>query len=145
MFRSKQGNSIQNLPYPYTGKYHTLKMMISIIVLIAITASTLFYFMRGDIKSTTIAQLNLLKKGKYEAAYKITTKSFQQATTFEVFEAYVKNNAVLSNYKNITFSKIEKKNNNGYLKGIIEGEDGGQMSAEYQLSKENGKWKIQAI
>lgn len=145
MFGLKQGNPIQNLPTAYTEKYRALKIIISIIVLIAIAGSTLIYFTRGDIKSTTITQLNLLKQGKYEAAYKITAKSFQEATTFEVFEAYVKNNTVLSDYKNFNFSKIEQKNGNGYLKGVIEGEDGGKMNAEYQLTKENGKWKIQAV
>lgn len=129
-----------------SNKRHLFKIIISIVVIAAIAVTTAYFFKKSsDPASIAVSQLNLLKRGDIKEAYDMTSSSFKRATSFDVFESYVNNNTIFNDYKKIEFDEKKLTENGAYLKGIIEGEDGGQMTAEYQLMKEADSWKIQAI
>lgn len=146
MYESTQKNTNQLNPAPSpTNQGSVKKIILGILILIALGIGSVMFMSRSDISSTAIKQLALIKKGDIQAAYDMTSKGFKEATTFDVFESYVNSNPIFNDYKKINFTENQKKDDTGYLKGIIEGAGGGQMSAEYQLIREDGTWKILAI
>lgn len=139
----------QNIPNDPNDAHkpgHLRKIVIGILILILATVTIAFFWTSHDtIDGLAVKQLQAIKNGDISKAYALTSSAFQEATTFEVFTSYINSNAIFNNYKKITFSENKVIDNNGSLTGIIEGQDGGQMRAEYQLVKENNQWKIQAI
>lgn len=146
MYEPTQKNSNHSIPTPAPASQGSVKKIIlGILILIAIGIGSVLFMSHGDIASTAIKQLTLIKKGDVEDAYNMTSKGFKEATSLEVFAAYVNSNPIFNDFKKVSFTENQMKDDTGYLKGIIDGAGGGQMSAEYQLIKEDGKWKILAI
>lgn len=121
-----------------------MKILLIILAIIVVAVGLVFYFTSG-LSSTAEKQLSDIKAGNMEAAYSLTSKEFQQVTSIETFKSYVEKFPILKDYKSIKFTERKIESNVGYLAGTIEGTDGTKMKIEYQLVKEDGKWKIQAI
>lgn len=121
-------------------------MKIILIVLLCIIGviAAAFYFTSG-LTDAARDQLNTIKAGDIKAAYNMTSKAFQNATSFAEFESLVEKTPVLKNYEDATFTERSVENGTGHLKGSIKATDGSQMLIEYQLVKEDGKWKVQAF
>lgn len=121
-----------------------LKIILGILTVIVIAIGLAIYFTQG-IADTARAQLTAIKAGDLTNAYNLTSKAFQQQTSMRDFEKYINTHSVLKNFKDISFSERSIENNMGYLKGIIESDDGSMMTIEYQLVREDKQWRIQAF
>src|SRR5262245_5257111 len=91
-------------------------------------------------------QLGALRRNDIDRAYSYCSLAFQKSTTRDDFLRMVEDYPVLKNAKDFT-SMDRSKNVGGLtiLKGTITGEDGSKLPAEYQLVRENDKWKIQSL
>lgn len=121
-----------------------MKVLLWILGIIILAVALALFFTRG-LGEAAREQLSAIKAGDLQAAYSMTSKAFQEATPFDEFKKVVEASSVLSNYSDATFTERKVENGVGYLKGTIKSSDGGQMQIEYQLVKENDKWKIQAF
>jgi hypothetical protein len=121
-----------------------MKIILAILAVIVIAIVLLFYFTSG-LSDAAHEQLSALKSGNIESAYNMTSKAFQQTTSMDNYKSFVEKYPILKNYKSVSFTERKIENGSGYLAGIIESADGSQMKIEYQLVKEDGKWKIQAM
>ncbi|CCB87683.1 putative uncharacterized protein [Parachlamydia acanthamoebae UV-7] len=86
-------------------------------------------------------QLSAISKGKLKEAYQLTSKEFQINTPLPLFEKYIKEFPLLSQYESIKYgqSVIEREI------GVIEVELhqlNKSMTIDYALKKELGNWKI---
>lgn len=146
MYEPTQKNTNHSIRAPSSAIQGSVKKIIlGILILIALGIGFVLFMSHGNISSTTIKQLTLIKNGDIEDAYNMSSTGFKEATSLEVFTAYVNSNPIFNDFKKVSFTENQMKDDTAYLKGIIDGASGGQMSAEYQLVKEDGKWKILAI
>jgi len=121
-----------------------LKIILWIVVIIAAIIGAAFYFTQG-VANTANDQLRSIQAGNVDEAYGMTSKAFQNETSLEQFNALVNQFPVLNDFKEVTFWERKVEDNTGYLSGTIESNSGAKMKIEYQLIKEDGKWKIQAM
>lgn len=120
------------------------KIFIGIVVAIILIV-TLALWATNDLLVPINNQLAALRNNDINTAYQETSTAFQQATSLKTFEQFVKIYPGLANNKEADFSERSYENNLGYVKGSLIAQDGGVMPIEYQLVKENDKWKILAI
>lgn len=111
---------------------------------------TLIYFFISNIGKEELQmvndQLSALRHNDIDRAYSYCSLAFQKSTSKEDFMKMVEDYPVLKNAKE--FSSSDRSKNVGgltILKGTITGEDGSRLPAEYQLVRENEKWKIQSV
>lgn len=121
-----------------------LKIILAILAVIAIIIGLALYF-TGGLSSAAREQLTAIQSGNIESAYSMTSKAFQESTSLDKFKSYVEQNPILKDYNSISFTERNVENGVGYLRGIIKNADGMQMKIEYQLVKEDNKWKIQGM
>lgn len=121
-----------------------MKIVLWILGIIIVAVALALFFTRG-LGEAAREQLSAIKAGDLQAAYSMTSKAFQEATSFDKFKKVVETTSVLSNYADATFTERKVENGIGYLKGTIKSSDGAKMQIEYQLVKENDNWKIQAF
>ena len=121
-----------------------MKIILGILVAIVLIVFLALFFTRG-LPDAAREQLSAIKSGDTAVAYSMTSKAFQQESSMDDFKKFIDKYPVLHDYKDITFTERKIENGLGYLNGTIEGTDGSKMQIEYQLVKENDKWKIQAI
>lgn len=131
-------------PLIYKQRGKALKIILWIVVIIAAIIGAAFYFTQGIANAANDQLLNI-KAGNIDKAYSMTTKAFQNETSLEQFKALVNQFPVLNDFKEVTFWERKVENNTGYLSGTIESNSGAKMKLEFQLIKEDGKWKIQAM
>lgn len=127
---------------PSQGK--VMKIILVILAIIVIAIALVFYFTSG-LTGPANEQLSAIKSGKIETAYNMTSKAFQQATSMDNFKIFIEQNPILKDYKSVSFTQRNIESGSGYISGTIENADGSQMKIEYQLVKEDDKWKIQAM
>ncbi len=130
---------------PKRSGLKTVLISILVLILAGVVVSFFWTSRLQTIDSVAVKQLQVIKSGDLAKAYAMTSAAFKEATSYDIFSAYINSNSIFNDYKKITFSENKVTDNVGVLKGIIEGEDGGQMHAEYQLVQEDSQWKIQAI
>lgn len=121
-----------------------LKIILAILAVIVIAIALIFYFTSGP-SNAAHEQLSALKSGNIESAYNMTSKAFQQTTSMDDYKNFVEKYPILKTYKSVSFTERKIENGLGYISGTIENADGSQMKIEYQLVKEDDKWKIQAM
>lgn len=121
-----------------------MKILLAIVAVIVIIIGLAVYFTSG-LTGPAREQLATLKAGNIDAAYNMTSAGFKDQTSLEEFKKYVDKQAILTHYKSFSFLERRVDNGLGYLSGEIEDADGKKMKIEYQLVKEDGKWKIQAM
>jgi hypothetical protein len=122
-----------------------IKIVVGMAVVIAIIAVAFSFYSNSGMVGAAKSQLKLIRAGKVDAAYQMTSKNFQNDTSLERFKAFAKQYDVFNDNKSVRFSDKKEEGNNGYLKGVITSSDGGEMVIEYILLKEEGQWKIEAI
>ncbi len=91
------------------------------------------------------AQLDAIRNHDYNKAYSYTSSQFQQVTTEEEFEKFVKAQPVMMDSKSASFYNREVENDRGMISGTIEGKDGEALPVVYYFIKEGGVWKILSI
>ena len=99
-----------------------------------------------DMANVAKDQLVALTAGKTQEAYDLyTSKEFKAATSFEIFEQFVAQYPVLSNYEEASFPTRETTNDQGHIEGTITAKDGTKVPVTYDFISEDGSWKIQYI
>lgn len=121
-----------------------MKIILAILAVIVIVIALIFYF-TGGLSDAAHQQLSALKSGNIESAYNMTSKAFQQSTSMDDYKIFIDKYPILKNYKSVSFTERKIENGMGYIAGTIENADGSQMKIEYQLVKEDDKWKIQGM
>jgi hypothetical protein len=119
-------------------------------LLLTLIGVTLIYFFISNIGKEELQmvndQLTALRHNDIDRAYSYCSISFQKSTTRDDFLKMVEDYPILKNAKE--FSSNDRSKNVGgltILKGTISGGDGSKLPAEYQLVRENDKWKIQSV
>lgn len=118
-----------------------VKIIIGIVVFIIVIIVVAFVATAGPVK-TVEKQLTLLKAGDISGAYNLASGDFKNATSLDVFTAFVKNYPSLSKNKSHTFTERTIENNTATIKGSLTAEDGTVTPITYMLVKESGEWKI---
>jgi hypothetical protein len=120
-------------------------------LLLTLIGVFLIYFFISNIGKEELQmvndQLSALHHNDIDRAYSYCSLAFQKSTTKDVFMKMMEDYPVLKNAKEFTSTDTPSKNVGGLtiLKGTITGEDGSKLPAEYQLVRENDKWKIQSV
>lgn len=79
-----------------------------------------------------------------EAYYSYVSREFQIGTPLESFREFIKSNPIFSNTNTLHLEQQELKNGAVILKGTLASLDS-KTPIEYQLVKENDRWRIQNI
>lgn len=91
-------------------------------------------------------QLKQIREGNIAQAYReFTSKEFQQATSLEDFESFLKNFTVLTKNKSLKIHALFFENNTGTIQGVLTSESGESLNVDYDVIEENGQWKIMGI
>lgn len=120
------------------------KVMIGIgsaVVVIALLIVLAFYVTSGLTK-TVYAQLDAVKQGDMVKAYSYTSSSFQNVTSLQDFKQLVSSFPIMANYKEVSIPSRELKDGIGTVKVILTSQADSTVEIDYQLTKENGEWKI---
>jgi hypothetical protein len=120
------------------------KVLIGIAVFIVGVIALAMWATSGIVKVAE-DQLALMKAGDIAGAYALTSGTFKQATSLEVFTDFVNAYPVLAKNASVSFSERQIDGIQGYLYGSVTAEDGTTMIIEYELIKENGQWAIVGI
>lgn len=119
-------------------------------LLLTLIGVFLIYFFISNIGKEELQmvndQLSALHHNDIDRAYSYCSLAFQKSTTKDDFLNMVEDYPILKNAKE--FSSNDRSKNVGgltILKGTITGDDGSKLPAEYQLVRENEKWKIQSV
>ncbi len=114
-----------------------------IIALLALIAVTVGIFFAQNPKKTIEDQLKAMQKSEFNKAYyKTMAQEFQEMTAFDEFIDFVHENPILQNFLTFRLGKSHVQNDIGIVKATLIDEDGEATVVEYQLRKENGKWKV---
>jgi len=117
------------------------KILGGVVAFIILAVGLAFYFTAGMV-GVVEKQLELLRQGDIKAAYTLTSKDFQKATSLDRFTAFVKNYSSLSQNQGHTFTTRSIENNIGTVKGTLTAKDGAVTPVKFQLVKEQGEWRI---
>lgn len=79
-----------------------------------------------------------------EAYYGLLSKNFQRETPLPVFEKYVAEHPIFSNYEDAEFGDRRIENDKGYVDLILTS-NSGRYLLEYQLLREQGNWKVWSL
>lgn len=91
-------------------------------------------------------QLALLRQGSIERAYQeYTSSEFRKATLFDQFKKFVTNYPVFSKNQSFQFHAMNFQAHVATVQGALISKSGDILQAEYDLIKEDGKWKILGI
>ena len=120
------------------------KIAVGILVIIVAAFVLSFLFTQG-ISDVAKNQLRALKNDDIESAYALTSTAFQADTSLDKFKEFVSKYPILKEFKRIRFVEKRVDDGTGYLNGQLIGEDGSKTKIEFQLTKEDKVWKIQAI
>ena len=129
-----------------TKKMLILKIVVIIVVvLIAITIvlMTLSLSAANALLVPVEEQLSLLEKGEIEGAYNLASEEFKKSVSLEEFNNFVETNPILNSKSNHAFEERIIQDGRGLVKGLISSEATEEaLFVEYNLAKENGRWKI---
>jgi ABC-type transporter MlaC component len=114
-----------------------------VLALVGVTAGILFTERLVDVVDN---QLEALRKNEMtKAYYNYTSQEFQQAISLEEFEEFVNEHPDFANNLSVNFTQRSIKDHVATLKGHLTSKNHENTPIEYQLTKENGKWKISNI
>lgn len=88
--------------------------------------------------------LNLIKEGKTEKAYLLTSNGFKEETSSEVFKKFLKDHPEIESYKEIIFYKKTKEGDIIIFEGRLASKDK-EIKIKYKVIKEEHRWKIHGI
>lgn len=88
-------------------------------------------------------QLTVIQEDKIsEAYYGYMSKEFQHAVSLEKFKEFLKKYPIFSQITSTSFDEQTVNEQLGILKGLLNLSDGEHVPVEYQLVKEDNRWKI---
>jgi len=120
----------------------------SLLGLVALTISALLLntFLAEDLTDTVKSQLKAIRQGDVaEAYYAFSARKFQEATSLEAFNEFIKKHPAFSENKSIQFKERNVNNDVGTLESVMITNHDKKMLVEYKLIKESDKWKILSI
>lgn len=121
------------------------KTLLSVVVLIFATV-LIKTFLTEDLTDTVEGQLKAIKQGNIaEAYYAFSSKKFQEATSLDAFEDFIKKYPAFSENKSIQFKERNVNNDVGTLDGVMITYHDNKIPIEYKLVKESDHWKILSI
>lgn len=130
------------------GKPKTSFWLKSLLCLIALIITILLIdsFVTEDLTDTVKNQLEAIKKGQIaEAYYEFSSKKFQEATSLEAYQEFIKKHPAFAENKSIQFKERNVDNDIGTLDCIINTNHHQKIAAEYKLIKESDQWKVLSI
>lgn len=87
--------------------------------------------------------LKALRNGETEEAYnEYTSEAFRKATPLDVFIQIIKNNDVYSLNKYFQYHSFYFENGMAVFQGLLVSKTGNAVQVEFDLVKEEDKWKI---
>lgn len=90
--------------------------------------------------------LYLIKNHNSEKAYQLyTSQAFQDSTTLQNFQEFIKGNPILINYKLPDFKKLQFNNNVGEYTVLLNNPPEKPHEALFSLIREKGEWKVLQI
>ncbi len=99
-----------------------------------------------EVKQVIQDQLAALKEGDFSRAYyAFSSKQFQEAASFDVFEKYVKRHSELGENEKASIQEIDFKPSYTTVAVVLTSKGGSEESYQYRLIFENDKWKILSI
>lgn len=98
------------------------------------------------LKQTIREMLSLLRKEDWQTAYRdYTSAEFKEATNSQEFYKFVSHYTVFKGTKTISFEELTFDNNVALYKVKLIAENGSATLVQFDLTKEEGKWKILQI
>ena len=126
------------------SKVNVLKAVLGILAFVVVITVLTQFFPRG-MKPVVMGELATIKAGTLQLAYDRTSKAFKDQTSFEQFQQFVETYPIVKNYVAVSFNEQHVDNDQSYLRGTIQGDNGTVLGIIFQLALENGHWKVQAI
>lgn len=88
-------------------------------------------------------QIESIQEGKWtEAYYSFTSKEFQAATSLEEFKRYIRAFPEFQKNSRLSIESVRDENNLKEVDTVIENPGAKPLKIEFQLIKEDDKWKI---
>ncbi len=116
------------------------------LLLVFFVGGFLFYkFYPWDPTKPIKENLNLIKEGKLEKAYSLTSSGFKEETSSEIFKKFISQHPGLENYKSISFYKKEKNDDIIIFEGVLLTQEEKTIKIKYKVIKEDNKWKVHGI
>ncbi len=119
-----------------------LKLVAALAVLALIVVSVGILFTESIVEVIDEQLVALKANDVTKAYYAYTSKDFQKATSLDKFKQFVKAYPEFSKVQSTHFSERSIKDSISTIKGTLTSADNVRIPVEYQLIKENGKWKI---
>lgn len=117
--------------------------IIAALSVIALIIVAMGIFFTESIVEVVDEQLSTLRTNDItKAYYAYTSKDFQSTTTLEQFKQFIKVYPAFLNIQSVHFSERSIKDNVSTIKGYLTTLQNEKLPVEYQLIKEDGKWKI---
>ena len=92
------------------------------------------------------AQITAIRNGNYIKAYSdYTSTTFRQVTSQEEFDRFLKNHPIFHANRSAQFDDVAFDNNVAIYTGMLTAEDGNSVPVEFDLIKEEGRWKVLSI
>lgn len=143
-FEDRDGNTLEvihNITPLKEGLIIAGSLMLWVALFFAAIAIFLDYSTSG-LLPVVEGQLAALRKGQIEQAYNYTASSYQKNHNIDSFKNFVYTYPILLNNESSYLPNRQIAGSSGYARGYLVGKDGGKTSIIYQLSKEDGQWKI---
>jgi hypothetical protein len=86
-----------------------------------------------------------VSSGDIAAAYKMTTKDFQEATSLEDLKKFVDSYEILKGASEPTFTDRSMKDDTANVNGTIKGKNGKESPLNIDLVKEGDTWLVQMM
>jgi hypothetical protein len=94
-------------------------------------------------ESIVKTQIETIQEGKWtEAYYSFTSKEFQAATSLDEFKRYIRAFPEIQKDSKVSVGSIREENNLKEVDALIENPNANPIKIEFQLIKEDEKWKI---
>ncbi len=120
------------------------KILIGAVVAIILIVGIAMWATSGMVDTVT-RHMDALKAGDIETAYSETSGAFQQSTSLEQYNEFVKSYPILTDYTEWSLPSRSVENNIGTVEGTLTAPDGTVMPIAFQLVKENDAWVILGI
>lgn len=143
-FEDKEGNELEVI-HNITPLKETLLIGGTLMVWVALFFSAIAIFL--DFSSSSLitvieGQLTALRNGQIEDAYSYTAQSYQKGNSVDAFKNFVYAHPILLTNVRSSFSERRIMGNRGYARGSLIGKDDTQTAVIYELTKEEGQWKV---
>ncbi len=115
------------------------------LIAVILVSCTILLTSRPGLIATINKQLKAIKSGDYQAAYSMTSKSFQDKISYKEFKLFIEEYPVVKSNRDTLINKKVIGVNTGNVIAMITADNGTKNEILYTLTKQNGKWKIMNI